>query len=139
MSFLRAPHPHLLEWCLVVLCVFVPVIGFSWFIWVWIPAHEAAIVQGQLADQVAGDPFAQACLHFLQRQHGDKPPLSHAHVTTWTWESTQVNGARTWTLDGTLLFGQQLEGFDCDGLQSPEGTLTVQAASGTPWWTLPPD
>jgi len=98
--------------------------------------HEA---QAQATQQAVGDSLAQACLHFLQRHHGAQPPLSDAHATAWTWQSTQANGARVWTLDGTLLFSQQPAGFDCDGIQSPKGTITVQAASGTPWWTPPPD
>ncbi|MFC4424846.1 hypothetical protein [Deinococcus navajonensis] len=132
------PPRRVLPWAVSGVSVGALLLGATWVV-VWGPAQAAALTQQQHAHQAEGEAIAQACVHELRRRYGISPSLSHAKADTWTWKLSQSNGVRTWTMDGTMWFGQQLAAFDCEGTQAPDGELKVLNAFGTPWWTMPPE
>lgn len=112
--------------------------GVGWTGLVWSPAQEAARLTQAKVDKREGVAFAQACLAFMRQRYGNTPALSDIKAQSWTWTSPQSDGARFWSLNGTLRSGDQLAAFDCEGTRSAAGVVKVHAASGTPWWTPPP-
>ena len=113
-------------------------LGVGWIGLIWSPARTATLVQPQSVDQREGMALAEACLDFMQQRYGNTPVLSHIEAQSWTWTGPQSDGNRFWSLDGTLQYGNQRAAFDCDGVQSAAGVVTVLSASGTPWLTPPP-
>ncbi len=121
-----------------VLLVLGVVLGGGWIVLIWRPAQEAALIQQQRVYKREGAAIAQLCLHYLRQRFGNTPMLSHVEAQSWTWMGPLGDGAKGWTMDGTLNFGEQMAAFECDGVQSSEGVLEVRYAYGTPWWTPPP-